>query len=481
MSSFLINAMTTLNPFAWERGAGRVVEADSAARGGEFLCLECDGALTLRRGSVRVAHFAHHRSGHTDCGGGTPESWQHLQAKEFIRDFLPNWRFIASCAECGKEEAPHAFTDCVVRLEEKCDRYRPDAVIWRGTERVATVEVWHTHRVGEEKAAFFAARSLLMMEMVATSVIREHRDGTYRARYIGSRCADCLYRATHTRCAVCQRWELNERVAHDRCPRCKHLSLCGRCKKQVPTEVLRDARCPACRRRPCLACGEWAPLETLVTTPPPRDHGFPMAFLHPACAVTCAHCPQQIPRSDKRFCGACDMRVCQWRAECDAALRAPKRAELRHLLETRPPSEPSNQLEAALASILEQEEAERLQRWRNDVGAALRKPKSETLRALIATRPTTESVDTLEQALTGALEAEEADRAMVASWRARGLADEAARLAREADQQPRLVACKRMALGLTPRAQQKGYLTTRYKDGSERTDVKRRLFDPSQK
>lgn len=464
----------TLNPFAWECATERVVRAEDTPRGGNFQCLECEGALILRRGEVRMAHFAHHHEdGERKCGGGASESWQHLQAKELIRDFLPQWRFIACCGACRQEEEPQSFDGYTVVLEQRCDKYRPDATIWRDGDRVATVEVYHTHRTGEEKAAHFVAINLPMMEVVATDVIDQHASGSHLLRYSGAKCGKCqeleAYRAVRSCCVRCNQWVAKELVVGGRCPACHfqtHHTLCHRCKDWQPNgECLYDRclacrqrhpndsfctrclewkvgdpcvgeLCARCRKRPCHACGKWSLRDTLIRIDPPSGHKYPDAFLCMACAVKCDVCLEWIPRHPfKRLCEECfDVRQ-KWRSSCEIALRDENSVQLRKLIDTAPLTEPlvyREYLESSLVKIREKELADRLERealhartvlrqWRGECATALLNPRREVLQTLIASRPRGEPVDVLETALQNAQRIEANVRAKFARLRDTGL------------------------------------------------------------
>lgn len=58
--------------------------AHAATRGAAFACPQCGEALTLKRGRVVVAHFAHHPG--SACSWGSGESATHLAAKRAFLD-----------------------------------------------------------------------------------------------------------------------------------------------------------------------------------------------------------------------------------------------------------------------------------------------------------------------------------------------------------------------------------------------------------
>ena len=83
-------------PAAWQ--CGSVVFAHTAHKHlGVFTCLGCNGLLTLKRGSVRIPHFAHRPD--ATCN----ESVAHRACKEWIASLgsNPEFRITASC-RCGR-------------------------------------------------------------------------------------------------------------------------------------------------------------------------------------------------------------------------------------------------------------------------------------------------------------------------------------------------------------------------------------------
>lgn len=64
----------------------RAVLAAEAARDGSFACPECATAVTLRRGRIVAAHFAH--AAGAKCAWGAGETQWHMAAKLAMRDAL---------------------------------------------------------------------------------------------------------------------------------------------------------------------------------------------------------------------------------------------------------------------------------------------------------------------------------------------------------------------------------------------------------
>ncbi|MFI2304664.1 competence protein CoiA [Actinacidiphila glaucinigra] len=68
---------------------GSRVEAARDLPAGEYICPMCEAPVTLKRGRVRVSHFAH--APNSDCPGSEPESWRHLLAKRVLVEEIASY------------------------------------------------------------------------------------------------------------------------------------------------------------------------------------------------------------------------------------------------------------------------------------------------------------------------------------------------------------------------------------------------------
>lgn len=60
------------------------IEAENAERGLTYVCPECRDGVFLKRGRIKMAHFAHRSP--TSCAWAVGETLAHLQAKKLFRD-----------------------------------------------------------------------------------------------------------------------------------------------------------------------------------------------------------------------------------------------------------------------------------------------------------------------------------------------------------------------------------------------------------
>ncbi|OLP59591.1 hypothetical protein BJF93_20480 [Xaviernesmea oryzae] len=73
---------------------GSSVDAATSAKGFSYHCPECGHAVTLRKGQIKVAHFAHKPP--ADCYWAKGETAAHLEAKVALRDAFRRLGYVAN-------------------------------------------------------------------------------------------------------------------------------------------------------------------------------------------------------------------------------------------------------------------------------------------------------------------------------------------------------------------------------------------------
>lgn len=96
----------------------KVLALDAGKGDGPFICSECCGPLTLRKGEVRIHHFAH--TPPFTCQYGSGETEAHLRSKIEIHRTLKN---LSDCSKC--------------ELERSLSGVRPDVSLYIGKIPVA--------------------------------------------------------------------------------------------------------------------------------------------------------------------------------------------------------------------------------------------------------------------------------------------------------------------------------------------------------
>jgi len=185
-------------PYALAKSGERVAP-QSGQRRADYACPECHGRVVLRRGEIKVAHFAHYRAPESCRLVG--EGWLHVAAKHavfaaVIRDAegsSPEVRLLRRCDVCREEKwqalPPRARK---VQLEYRLPSGRiADIALLDASDNVlAVVEIEHSHEVGPEKAKDFA--KIPWIELSATDALR------YPDRWRPVACAGL--RPFHCRC-----------------------------------------------------------------------------------------------------------------------------------------------------------------------------------------------------------------------------------------------------------------------------------------
>lgn len=136
---------------------GSLVSVEHAISGGQYYCPSCGAGLILRRGTVKVAHFAHKPS--DICN---QETIIHKTAKLVVQQAVTDWK-------AGKRAAPVIQRACQVchsliaqPLPEKVetaqleyrlsDGFIADVALLAGNTPVAAIEIFVTHAVDDTKA-----------------------------------------------------------------------------------------------------------------------------------------------------------------------------------------------------------------------------------------------------------------------------------------------------------------------------------------
>ena len=122
---------------------GNRIEADIAERGLAYVCPECERPVILKRGRIKIAHFAHKPP--TDCTWAKGETQAHLESKKLFRDSFVS-RGLRVEVEFVVQSLPN-------------DR-RADVMVWSPSQVRAAIELQHSNIGIEaiENRAFSYAR-----------------------------------------------------------------------------------------------------------------------------------------------------------------------------------------------------------------------------------------------------------------------------------------------------------------------------------
>ncbi|CAM3445265.1 Competence protein [Deinococcus saxicola] len=181
-------------------GEDQVVSALTAPKGARYSCLECGGALHVKRGKERAAHFAHD---HEDLAGCAGESVTHLAAKRTLRlqlqTELSQNHHIQWVQQCPGAQGGCRMRSVLpqrrevsppweVREEVTHGRYRFDVAVLCAGQVVFGFEVYHRHLVPDEKAAEL---DVPWLELVAEDILEFKPRIPYRGSVSEHLCVEC--------------------------------------------------------------------------------------------------------------------------------------------------------------------------------------------------------------------------------------------------------------------------------------------------
>lgn len=213
-------------PFAVVSSSGEVRSALHVEKvDGPFVCLECNETLILKKGKIKVCHFAHRSN--SACAG---ESIYHLLAKRIISTHLSQLMFMEVCKSCRAimrhvDEMEHTFTRHHQAIEEfTLGSYKIDVAVLQADKVIAAIEVFHTHAVDQPKFNHLTNTGVPVIEVIATEVITAYTEGTFLLTYhVHKYCANCTnhqrevqiekkrkeFTKEHKKCHKCEKWRPN--------------------------------------------------------------------------------------------------------------------------------------------------------------------------------------------------------------------------------------------------------------------------------
>ena len=150
--------MPLATPYAINR-VGRLIHATSAPRSEHYSCPRCGDRVILRRGEIKIAHFAHKA-----VSGCTTETIAHKTAKLLVSQAFSDWK-----SGQGQELTVevgcnfHNFCNNTVKypirdkvtaayIEFLIGSHRADVMFTMGDEPVLAIGVKVSHAVDEQKA-----------------------------------------------------------------------------------------------------------------------------------------------------------------------------------------------------------------------------------------------------------------------------------------------------------------------------------------
>jgi hypothetical protein len=172
--------------------------AEEAQKNEKYTCFTCKNAVVLRRGNMRVPHFAHLPSQTAKCsgyaGGETPEHWL---AKHYVAKHLSTLTFLLPCAECGStaETVTLKSADSVeVEGLIKNTKRRADVLVKMGKSYFA-LEVVNHHAMDAQKKADLKHENVQFLEFSCNFMENTFHDIFVQSTNRLQWCAKCLLKS----------------------------------------------------------------------------------------------------------------------------------------------------------------------------------------------------------------------------------------------------------------------------------------------
>lgn len=289
-------------PLAFSESLGLAVLPNVAKSDGPFKCLECDAQLVLRQGTVRQYHFAH--SSKSRCSGG--EGILHKATKHWFAKSINVATVVAKCCGCGADHTVWKSPgQCLAKEELACKvkgaiKYRIDVAVLAEADHklMASVEVFHTHRISDEKRAYLSGLGPVF-EISAFDPVSTGFSTTFACADPAGWCQSCNRVSRLVECRLCgtkvvdpdsaDPWRATDHGSHKEyttlCP-----ELCTECA--VPRMIEVTVWQGRSTRRPCTECETWGAMfeHVFPVKSGKDDYGKTYEWGCRKCRIQCTTC-----------------------------------------------------------------------------------------------------------------------------------------------------------------------------------------------
>jgi hypothetical protein len=294
-------------PYAFQRTTGKILSAcHSKKSDGPFDCCSCGDEMIIHKGDILIHHFAHKSSNiNFNYKHASVESFEHIYAKQLIKDHLTNWKLQKRCNTCSDIfDKIYTFTENqTCELEYKFDKYCVDAMVLNNKGNVyAPLEVRHTHAVDMAKHQFFLDSALPIFEMLASDIICAFETQKFYVTIINYDCIDCENQKKWKDmrpCIQCNEWKLISKMTKSldetskykykyTCEKC--IAYCDKCHIQIIMfdKLMNNGLCNKCEylrnMRRCIYCQLWMNNDNkMIYVDPPINYRYQKATVCLIC------------------------------------------------------------------------------------------------------------------------------------------------------------------------------------------------------
>lgn len=147
-----------------------IQKAEDANKLGNYFCPSCKSKMVLRRGDVRIAHFAH-KSSVSNCN---PETVLHKLGKEKVKEVLENditnrlsKKASYICDRCYSVHEYDILAEVIsLELERPLDKFRPDvSLIDKINNTRVVIEIVVTHPPEQDLLNFYNENNILYLRI----------------------------------------------------------------------------------------------------------------------------------------------------------------------------------------------------------------------------------------------------------------------------------------------------------------------------
>ena len=172
---------------------GKLITAEEY-RAGPLKCIGCNETMYFRRKHKRKMNNTefHVRCTFVHKNENVCESYQHKTAKKIIATTLPLWKFtFEECTRCNAKKVVQFKHNNAIE-EVSFYKFKLDVGIFFNKNVIGAVEIFHTHRVDEEKKLYLDS-NILWVELSASEVVDcfQQKDFNIHSLNKNKLCATC--------------------------------------------------------------------------------------------------------------------------------------------------------------------------------------------------------------------------------------------------------------------------------------------------
>jgi hypothetical protein len=171
---------------------GNRVTAASAEKGKKHFCFGCNGEYILRRGEIKVPHFAHKP---TEGVGCSPESAAYKEGKGYLKELFDSGGSISvqvECKSCKEVVDQIAFSGTAKEEYSPNSGLRIDVAVFKDGRAILFIEVYYAHKVDDRKIERLTAAGVPWIELYSHEIVAgKIKPFNFSSHFSVEDCDDC--------------------------------------------------------------------------------------------------------------------------------------------------------------------------------------------------------------------------------------------------------------------------------------------------